>query len=71
MGTVFYIHRLSKLIDEMVRDLGLTLTLSDEKSDVKLAPHIDNMRHLANGLGIKMDHAQQPNGVITVTFSRK
>ena len=71
MGTVFYIHRVSKLIDEMVRDLGLTLTLSDEKSDVKLAPHVENMRNLANSVGVRLDMSEQPNGVTVVTFRRK
>lgn len=71
MGTIFYIHRLSKLIDETVRDLGLTLTLSDETGDVKLAPHLENMKQLALGLGVKMSSSAQPNGVMTVIFSRK
>lgn len=69
MGSVFYIHRVSKLIDEMVRDLGLTLTLSDERSPVKLGPHLDNMKNLAQGLGVRMDYGEQPNGTVVIVFS--
>jgi hypothetical protein len=71
MGTIFYVHRLSKMIDEIVKDLGLTLTLSDESGDVKLAPQLENMKQLAGSLGVKMLHQVQPNGSIVVTFTRK
>jgi hypothetical protein len=71
MGTIFYVHRLSKMIDEIVKDLGLTLTLSDEAGDVKLAPQLENMKQLAASIGVKMLHQVQPNGSLVVTFSRK
>jgi hypothetical protein len=71
MGTVFYIHRLSKLIDEMVKDLGLTLTISDENADVKLASQIPNIQALAASLGVKAQPQQLPNGNVTVVFTRK
>jgi hypothetical protein len=71
MGTIFYIHRLSKLIDEIVKDLGLTLTLSDESGDVKLAPQLENIKQLASQLGVKVAHQVQSNGSLVVTFSRK
>jgi hypothetical protein len=71
MGTVFYIHRLSKMIDEIVRDLGLTLAISDEKGDIKLTPHLDNIKAMAGSLGVRADVSQQANGAIAVVFSRK
>jgi hypothetical protein len=71
MGTIFYVHRLSKMIDEIVRELGLTLTLSDETGDVKLAPQLENMKQLAAVLGVKMRHQAQADGSLVVTFTRK
>jgi hypothetical protein len=67
MGTVLYIHRLSKVIDEMVKELGLTVTLSDDSAkDVKLSDHIQNMEQLAANLGVV--HQIQPNGKLIIGF---
>jgi hypothetical protein len=71
MGTILYVHRLSKMIDEVVKDMGLTLTLSDESGDVKLAPQLENIKQLANSLGVKMLHQVQPSGSLVITFTRK
>lgn len=70
MGSVFYIHRVSKLIDEMVRDLGMSVTLSDARTDVKLAPHVENLKALATGLGVRIEVGQQGPATIVV-FSPK
>jgi hypothetical protein len=69
MGTVLYIHRMSKLIDEMVKELGLTLTLSDETSGIKLTDHLENMKQMALNLGVAMHHEAQPTGKIIVVFT--
>jgi hypothetical protein len=68
MGNIFYIHRLSKLIDEMVKDLGLTLTLADDMTDIKLSDHILNIEQLARSLGVVVQHQVQPNGKTIVVF---
>ncbi|MBX9925772.1 MAG: hypothetical protein K2Y05_05395, partial [Hyphomicrobiaceae bacterium] len=70
MGSVFYIHRVSKLLDEMVRDLGLTVTLSDAKTDVKLAPQVENLKAMATALGVRVEVGQQGTATIVV-FSPK
>ena len=70
MGSVFYIHRVSKLLDEMVRDLGLTVTLSDAKTDVKLAPHVENLKAMGTALGVRVEVGQQGAATIVV-FSPK
>jgi hypothetical protein len=69
MGTIFYIHRLSKIIDEMVKDLGLTLTLTDDMApDVKLADHVQNIEQIARSLGVVVQHQVQANGRMIVVF---
>lgn len=68
MGNIFYIHRMSKLIDEMVKDLGLTLTLADDMTDIKLSDHLLNMEQLARSLGVVFQHQVQPNGKTIVVF---
>jgi hypothetical protein len=68
MGTILYIHRLSKLIDEMVKDLGLTVTISDEQTDVRLSDHIVNIEALGRNLGVVVHHQAQPNGKLIVVF---
>ncbi len=70
MGSVFYIHRVSKLLDEMVRDLGLSVTLSDAKTDVKLAPHVENLKAMATGMGVRVEVGQQGTATVVV-FSPK
>ncbi len=70
MGSVFYIHRVSKLIDEMVRDLGMAVTISDAKTTVKLGPHVENLKALATGLGVRIEVGQQA-GATVVVFSPK
>jgi hypothetical protein len=69
MGSVLYIHRLSKLIDEMVKELGLTVSLSDDLAkDVKLGDHIQNLDQLALSLGVSFQHQVQANGSTIIVF---
>jgi hypothetical protein len=54
MSGVFYAHRLSKILDETVRDLGLTLTISDQGGRVELKTNIENYKMVAAQLGVTM-----------------
>jgi hypothetical protein len=70
MSGVLYTHRLSKLLDETVRELGLTVTLSDQTSTVKLAKSIEHLKMITAQLGIEMK-IQPGVDFTSIQFSKK
>ncbi|MDX2308329.1 MAG: hypothetical protein NW216_08840 [Hyphomicrobium sp.] len=69
MGGVFYVHRFSKSLDEMVRELGMTLVISDRTSGVDLTPHVSTLQDLSKSLGIAMRVVQGDGGKIAIEFT--
>lgn len=69
MSGVLYAHRLSKILDETVRELGLTVTMSDQNGRVDLSTSIENYKLVATQLGITMQ--VQPAADHTVIVFRK
>jgi hypothetical protein len=70
MPRVVYVHRISKVLDEIVRDLGLTMTITDQNSDVDLAKSLDNVKVATEAIGLKIQIEPLPNGKSRITFSR-
>jgi hypothetical protein len=70
MARILYAHRFAKHLDEIVRDLGLTMTLSDGGADVDLAKNLDNVKVAATSLGLDVK-VETVGSETRVTFKRK
>ncbi|MEO1280538.1 MAG: hypothetical protein AAFV69_02260 [Pseudomonadota bacterium] len=70
MAGVFYTHRLLKMLDELVVDAGLTVTISDAGTDVDLSQQHAMIEHSLKAKGVSV--AVQPmDGATMMTFSRR
>jgi hypothetical protein len=67
MQNVMYSHRLKGVLQHTVRELGLTLSLTDENAGVSLTDKEAMIRETAMLLGIQLSFEQGPNGTV-VTF---
>ncbi|MEL6375030.1 MAG: hypothetical protein AAFR04_13810 [Pseudomonadota bacterium] len=65
----FYVHRLGKIIDELVLDAGLTVVLTDANSDVNLDEHRANIEQLAQSRNILAEFGSE--GEQTIVRFRK
>ena len=71
MVNQFYVHRLSKLLDELVITAGLTVSISDQGVEPPLQQsQIDATKSLAEALGVEMFH-KQTDGVNILSFRRR
>lgn len=69
MGNVFYIHRVSKIVDELVRQNSLVLTLHDGYADgLSLTDHLQALQQIASNLGVRFEHETQSDGATIVIF---
>lgn len=64
---ILYAHRLQGIVRQVVLDLGLTLTLTDETSKISLKDNEQLFRDLATSMGVAMDMRAEGDGV-AVTF---
>jgi hypothetical protein len=70
MSGLLYAHRVSKLLDELVSELGLTVTLSDERATVSLSKSMGNIKMAADQTGTEL--IVRAEGEVTqVTFAKK
>ena len=67
MNGILYSHRLKSALQQMVRDLGLTLILDDSRTDLSLTENEAMLRETATMLGLQI-HVEQHDGGTTVTF---
>jgi hypothetical protein len=70
MSGLLYAHRVSKLLDELVGELGLTVTLSDERAAVSLAKSMDNIKLAADATGVALTVRAEANAT-QVTFTKR
>lgn len=67
----FYVHRISKLLDELVLTAGMTVSISDEGVEPCLqSAQIDAAKSLADAMGVEMSH-DNANGVNILRFRRR
>jgi hypothetical protein len=67
MQNVMYSHRLKGVLQHTVRELGLTVSLTDENAGVSLADNEAMIRETAAILGIPLSIEHGANGTF-VTF---
>lgn len=67
MHPVMYSHRLKTVLQHTVRELGVTLSLSDEHTDLDLAQNEPMIRETATLLGLQVRFEQSGN-VNYITF---
>ena len=66
----FYVHRISKLIDELVLGAGLTVSISDDGLDPPFQhSQIEAAKNLCESMGVRMSH-DTANGVNVLTFRK-
>ncbi|MEM8870953.1 MAG: hypothetical protein AAGB10_11355 [Pseudomonadota bacterium] len=70
MSKIVYSHRMQGILQQVVVDLGLALTLSDKGSDVQLAENEKMFSDLAMMMNVEFKR-DQANGVTIFTFRRK
>jgi hypothetical protein len=70
MSRVLYVHRISKMLEELVRDLGMTVVLSDRTTQINLGVYADTLVGIANDLGIKASK-RTDDGKTTIEFAPK
>lgn len=68
MQPVMYSHRLKTVLQHTVRELGLTLSLSDEKTDLSLSENEAMIRETAALLGIQVHIEQSAEGTYVTFF---
>ncbi|MEO0729524.1 MAG: hypothetical protein AAFR23_04785 [Pseudomonadota bacterium] len=68
MSGTFYTHRLTKLLEEFVLGAGMSVSISDAGSHIKLSEHLANIEQAARqkGIQIAVDDAG-PNTVLHFT----
>lgn len=67
MAPTLYSHRLKSVLQQTVRELGLTLVLDDDRSELSLADYEAMISETTQLLGIKVD-VQTAEGRTTITF---
>lgn len=67
MLPVLYSHRLKTVLQHTVRDLGLTLVLDDQQSDLDLSANEATIRETAGMMRVKVDFETSDSGT-TITF---
>ena len=67
MQPVMYSHRLKNVLQHTVRELGLTLSITDENSSVSLAENEAMIRETAELMGIQVQF-ETTNEATYVTF---
>ena len=67
MAPTMYSHRLKSVLQQTVRELGLTLVLDDQRSEMSLADYEAMIAETTQLLGIKVD-VQSVDGRTTITF---
>lgn len=67
MHDVLYSHRLKTSLQQLVRDLGLSLSLDDEAARLSLRGNEEMLRETAAGLGLNIHIEDHASGT-TVTF---
>jgi hypothetical protein len=70
MSRILYAHRLSKLLDETVIDLGLTVVLSDHNAQIDLAKNVDIIKMAIGSMDIDMKVQTTPEHTV-VQFTRR
>lgn len=70
MPQPIYSHRIQAILQHVVVELGLTLTLSDNGGQVSLAENQEMFRSTADLAGVDVSFAQS-NGVNIYTFHAK
>lgn len=68
MQPVMYSHRLKTVLQHTVRELGLTLSLSDEKSGLSLSDNEAMIRETAMLLGIQVHFESGDEGTYVTFF---
>ncbi len=67
----FYVHRISKLLDELVLTAGMTVSISDEGVEPPLQPQqIEAARSLAASMGVDMVH-ENTGGANILSFKKR
>lgn len=67
MNGILYSHRLKSCLQQMVRELGLTLSFDDSQTDLNLAENEKMLRETASLLGLNIHFEHHDTGS-TVTF---
>ena len=67
MNNILYSHRLKSVLQQMVCDLGLTLSFDDSRCDLSLAEHEAMLRETAQLVGVNVHFEPHDTGT-TVTF---
>ena len=67
MQPVMYSHRLKAVLQHTVRELGLTLSITDENSALALAENEAMIRETAQLMGIQVQF-ESTSGATYVTF---
>ena len=68
MQPVMYSHRLKSVLQHTVRELGLTVSLTDENATVSLAENEAMIRETAGMLGIQLSVEHGENGTYMTFF---
>jgi hypothetical protein len=71
MPRILYAGRVAKVLDELVRDLGLTVTLDDQKAEVELGSSLENLKVAAGSMGIDVSVETLPTGKTRASFKRR
>ncbi len=69
MPPMMYSHRLKTVLQHTVRELGLTLSITDESTELSLAEHEPMIRETAQLLGIQIQIEKSDNATF-ITFYR-
>lgn len=67
MARIVYAHRLQGLLRQVVVDLGLTLTLTDESGEISLRENEQMFRDVAASMSLQFGITEH-SGVTSVTF---
>ena len=70
MAKIVYSHRMQGILQQVVVELGLTLTLSDSGSDVSLSENDVMLTDLANMMSLELKKSSA-NGFNVFTFRQK
>ena len=69
MQPTMYSHRLKSVLQQNVRELGLTVVLNDAQTDLDLRENEAMIRETASLLGLQV-HFEEGGGGVSVTFYR-
>jgi len=68
---IVYSHRFSGVLQQMVVDLGLEMTLADDTSPVSLVENETMLSEVAAAAGVTMTRVPGSNGSIQFKFQRQ